>query len=293
MTAVPKADRTEFGHKLKIWTFSKWDVKTVKDFDELLFGLESTPSSKILITQMVKCSWLYEPVKPGPFSFDQRGVVKAINEYRESRRAKLYLLDKDLIKTADSGGGKTLYLTSRGQKIFYEEYPLAILRKQKWDGNWVVVTYDFPETIRRRRDYFRRKLVRLGFGTAQESLLICPLPLESAIEELIEGEGITDYVWVLKAQRVLGLENSEVAKRAWNLGKLNNLYGKLLEIRPRLRKSQGKDLKKEWEQLFLAVDLADPYLPFELLPDDWLGEECKKQFFGPGISGFIRSLFSS
>lgn len=281
------------GHKLQIWDFANWDARTVGEFDDLLVSLESTPSSKILITQMVKCSWLYEPVKPGPFSFDQRGVVASINAHRESQRAKLYLMDKDLIKSVDSGGGKTLYLTNRGQKIFYEEYPLAILRKQKWDGNWVIVSYDFPETLKTQRDYLRRKLVSLGFGCPQKSLLICPLPLQRGVEELIESEHMMEYAWVLKAQRVLGLENVEVAKKAWNLEKINNLYIKLLEVLPRVKRLRKKQLLKEWEKLFLAVDLADPYLPVELLPEDWAGQKCQREFYRRDFLGFLKGFFSN
>ncbi len=127
----------------------------------------------------------------------------------------------------------------------------------------------------------------------QESLLVCPLPLETAIEDLVEGEKLSDCVWVLKAERVLGLENVEVAKRAWNLEKINGLYGKLLEVWPRVKVSKSKGLKSDWERLYLSVDLVDPYLPFELLPEDWLGEKCRKQFYGSGFLNSLRNIFDA
>lgn len=281
------------GHKLKIWDFAKWDVKTINEFDNLLISLEATPSSKILLSQMIKYSEMYRPAKAHPLSFDYLGIVKGVNEYREERRSQIYLLEKDLLKVNDRGSGKKLLVTSRGKKIFYGEYPLAKLRSQKWDGHWVIVTYDFPEVRRKQRNYFREKLVDLGFGMPQESLLVCPLPLETAVEDLVEGEKLSDCVWVLKAERVLGLENRDVAKRAWNLGKINGLYEKLLEVWPRVKVSKSKGLKQEWERLYLAVDLADPYLPLELLPEDWLGEKCRKQFYGSGFLNSLRNIFDS
>lgn len=277
--------------QLKIWEFSKWDVKTILDFDLLLAELNSTPSSKVLFSTMIKYDEMYKPIKPGPFHVDYLGKISGLNEYREAQRARIYLYEKDLIKVTSENGEKRLALTTRGHKIFYESYPLARLRNEKWDGNWVVVTYDLPQRLKPSRDYFRKKLKKLGFGSPQESLLVTPLPIERAVEELIDGEKLGDYVWVIKAKRVLGLENSEIASKAWNLAKLNGLYEKLLDILSRVKEKKDKIIKEEWRRLFLAVDLEDPYLPNELLSEDWLGEKCRRQFYALSFKSLISSLF--
>lgn len=271
--------------------FAGWDVKTIQLFKDYLLRFENTPSSKSLLFSMIKFSDMYRPLKPNIFHFDLFDMRDERNEERAAKRARIYLNKKDLVKVVGKKGDKSLVLTTRAHRIFYEEYPLARLRKEKWDSFWTIAAYDLPNLKRNDRDYLRKKLKDLGFGCPQESLYICPLPLAQALRQLIEGEELGEYVWVLRAETVLGLENKEVAKRAWNLLELNDLYFKLLEILPLVKKSRNKGMLLEWQRHFLSLDLADPYLPFELLPDDWQGEKCRKEFSKLGVWGLLKSIF--
>ncbi|MCG2685985.1 hypothetical protein L6258_01280, partial [Candidatus Parcubacteria bacterium] len=170
------------------------------------------------------------------------------------------------------------------------DYPLAKLRKEPWDGVWTIVSYDFPEKIRTKRNRFREKISRLGFGSPQQSLFVSPLSLERGIEEFVKGEGVESFVWVARAKRILGMENSEVARKSWNLDELDELYGVLLEALPRAKKTGGDDLIL-WQKYFLAVNAADPYLPDELLPKSWVGVNCEREFKKLDPLRFLRSLF--
>lgn len=273
--------------------FANWDVKTAQLFKCYLLDYENTPSSKLLLTSMIKFEEMYKPLKRGPFHFELFDVLEDVNEERAAKQAGIYLYRKDLIKVRGERGNKSLALTTRAHKIFYQEYPLAELRSKKWDGFWTIVAYDLPNIKRGDRDYLRRKLKDLGFGCPQESLYICPLPLAGALRQLVEGERLEEYVWVLRAETVLGLANKEVAGRAWNLGELNDLYSKLLESLPKIKKSGNKGLLGEWQKHYLALDFGDPYLPFELLPDDWQGERCRKEFSKLGLFGLLKSIFGA
>lgn len=271
--------------------FARWDVKTVAILHSYLTSLEATPSSKTLISSMIRFSQMYTEISKSPFSTNFWTDFNGINEYRKAQRAKTYLHKKDLLKTVDGVNGKTLVLTTRAHKIFYEQYPLAKLRKQKWSGTWTVVMYDLPVNLKTERDYLRRKLKHLGFGCLQKSIMISPLPLETAVQELIEGEKLETYTVVLTAHRVMGLTNRQMATAAWNLKELSDLYNKLLEALPKVKRSRNKDLLEEWRTYFLAVNFEDPYLPFELLPADWPGEKCKKEFTKLGLAGLLKSIF--
>lgn len=270
---------------------ANWDVKTIQDFNNLQISLDATPSSKMLISSMIKFEEMYQPLAKNPRSFDPFGKLEGINESRRAQRARTYLHHKDLLKSADTGGGKKLILTTRAHKIFYQEYPLAKLAKLKWDGNWTIVMYDFPETRHGDRNYFREKLMDLGFGLAQQSVLVSPLPLQNAIQELVDGEKMDKFVWVLTAQRVLGLSNKEVAATAWKLTHLNDLYSKLTAILPIVKK-RGSHFVSDWRKHFLAVSLSDPCLPDELLPGDWQGETCRKEFIKLGLPGLLQLIFA-
>lgn len=275
----------------KLWQLDEWDAKTIKTFSELILSYQATPSTKRLVNSMIKFEEMYNPLVPGPFHVDIFNLIDGQNEYRKGLRTKIYLHKKDLIKTVDEKGGKKLVLTTRGHKIFYQEYPLAKLRSKKWDGFWTIINYDFPNLQKTDRDYFRRKLKGLGFGSPQESVYVSPLPLSEALNELVEGERFENFVWVVRAERVLGLNNREVAKKSWNLQNLNDLYKNLLNVLPRVKKINDVKLTQDWRLHFLAVDNNDPYLPRELLPEDYKADACKKAFARLGLPGLLKTIF--
>lgn len=258
--------------------FLNWDSRTANRFRRLLIDYQSIPASNKLLSTMIKFETMYRPLTNGPFRIDPFNSLRGENEYREIKRAQLYLAKKDLIKIVDRSGGKKLILTSRAQRVFYQELPLAKLRNTPWNGRWTIVMYDFPERLRGRRNDFRRRLIDLGFGSPQESVLVTPLAIEQAIKELVDGEEIANLVWILTAKRVLGMDNREVAAKAWNLSEINTDYTNLLSTLPAIKRSPDHQLKKKWGEYFLALDAVDPYLPKELLPADWTGERCHKEF---------------
>lgn len=269
-----------------------WDTKTAARFADLVLNLKSTPSTRTFVASLIEFSQMYRDVKKNIFSTNFWTDFDGINEYRRARRTKIQLYKKDLLKTADGAHGKTLVLTSRAHKIFYQEYPLSQLRHKKWDGVWTLVMYDLPEKLRTARNLLHRKLTHLGFGALQQSIMISPLSLAEAVQELIEGEELKEYTVVLTAKRILGLTDEEMASTAWNLKELNDLYAKLLEVLPKVKNRRGQKLAEEWRTYFLAVNFEDPYLPFELLPSNWLGEKCKKEFQRMGLGGLLKTLFS-
>lgn len=257
----------------------------------MLLKYRSTPTSKNLVSSMIKFEEMYQPITRNPFRIDPFDSLRGINEYRQIKRAQAHLTKKDLISVLGPAGGKKLLLTSRAHQIFFEEYPLAKLRSQKWNGYWTILMYDFPESLRNLRNELRTKLIELGFGSPQESVLITPLPLHQVSQELIEGSEVEKLTWVLKAKRVLGVANREIAERAWGLNELNSLYLKLIQVLPEVKRTDNQDLLPQWREYFLALDAADPYLPFELLPENWAGEKCKKLFTKFSLKDLLISIF--
>ena len=263
--------------------------KNQKLFEKYLFRYDTLPSYKKVLSTMIKFKRMYQSIaKPMGYP-DPFGQIKGTNELRRLKRSEVYLNKRDLINTFDSTHGRRLVVTSRGHKIFYKDYPLAKLREKPWDGVWTVVMYDFPEEERVERNAIRRRLMSLGFGSPQISILVSPLPIEEPIQKLLEGEDIAGRVWTLRAERILGMENQEVARKAWPVvDELNILYAELLDVLPKVKRN--KNLWEEWRTYFLAVNAADPYLPFELLPRNWWGEKCEKEFVKLGPAGFFKVL---
>jgi hypothetical protein len=268
---------------------NKLGLKNQKLFDKYFWAYSALPPHKKVLATMIKFSDMYQPLShrpgyPTPF-FD----IKGINAERKLQRAQVFLNKRDLITTRDDIHGKRLVVTSRGHKIFYKDYPLAKLREKPWDGVWTVIMYDFPERRRIERNAIRRRLMNLGFGSPQISILISPLPIEEPIQKLLEGEDVGDCAWTMRAERILGMDNRQVAQKAWPIvDELNQLYRELVTVLPNIKKD--KELLDEWKIYFLAVNNADPYLPFELLPEDWQGKCCEEKFVGLGPAGFFKNL---
>lgn len=235
----------------------KLEFRNQKLFKKYLLSYEALPSYKKVLSTMIKFERMYEPIYKRPGYPDLFGYIRGTNEWRKFKKTQVFLNKRDLISTYDEIHGKRLVVTSRGHKIFYEDYPLARLRDKPWDKIWTVVMYDFPERERRERRRVRERLMGLGFGSPQISILISPLPIEGAIQKLLEGEDVASQVWTLRAERILGLENQEVARKAWPIiDELNLLYEELLEVLPKVKKDKG--LEEQWREYFLAINGADP-----------------------------------
>lgn len=204
---------------------SKLKLENQGLFDRYRAHYEAMPSHKKVLASMIRFEEMYRPIRRGSLYVDPLGRLAGINEARKLRRAEIFLNKRDLIQTFDEARGKRIVVTSRGHKIFYTDYPLARLRKKRWDGVWTVVMYDFPERERAARRTLRRRLLELGFGFPQISILISPLPIEEPVQKLLEGRGVADRAWTLRAERVIGMDNREVARRAWPIiGVVNQLY---------------------------------------------------------------------
>lgn len=157
-------------------------------------------------------------------------------------------------------------------------------RFRRWDGRWCVVIYDIEEDNKNSRDILRKKLINKGFGRYQDSVWISPWNLVFEIEKFIEYRSLEGKVFVFLTER-LGQEDEKLlAKKVWDLRKINSWYSDLLDRYNKevdhIKKSNFD--KKEKKALLRIVALRlleeyrqvlikDPGLPRELLPEDWQG----------------------
>lgn len=253
-----------------------------KIFKKLLQEYQHVPISKKLLCSMMRFEDLHAPgygyqdllSRALPFLPDPFGD----EEIRQANRARIYNTNKDLIKVTGGRHGKSLILTSKGRKIYFQKYPLARLRKEPWDGNWTLVSYDIPSNKQQNylRDKLRYNLSNFGFGQLHQSLMVSPLPLEEPIQEFIEGERLEEFVVVMRSKRIWGFSDQQIARKAYDLGRLQLLYNELDGAFEQTGKTK-LDLKR-WRAYYLAVDNADPQLPGELLPEGWPGDEAHKKF---------------
>ena|SRR3989338_8503040 len=156
---------------------------------------------------------------------------------------------------ADTDRG--LQLTLLGKKQIQKEFPLLGWRKKPWDGKWRIVMYDLPEKDRYKRDALRRVLKKLGMGQWQLSVWVSPHPIQDKIYGLLKRYGLENYCGVYEAKRLVGEDDREFARRIWDLDELNRSY------------QRGEVAMEEL--------MDDPFLPKELLPENWYWEKAMKE----------------
>lgn len=96
-------------------------------------------------------------------------------------------------------GGEKIKLTKIGLKL-QKHFALeeAILKKpSEWDGVWRLVSYDIPDRLKKKRDWFRSTLIRLGFQKIQESLWVYPYDCKEEIAVIAQDIGIASYVIIM------------------------------------------------------------------------------------------------
>jgi CRISPR-associated endonuclease Cas2 len=143
---------------------------------------------------------------PSPY-YTLGKFIKALLEEDKSLNKKqikkaLYDLEKrKLIDIIEKDGQVKIYLQEKGkQKVITRSIKLLLdykKKEKKWDGRWFMVFFDVPEIERRKRNFLRRYLKRLGFYQYQQSVYIFPFECKkevNLIKEIVEGAKYMKYI---------------------------------------------------------------------------------------------------
>ncbi len=169
-------------------------------------------------------------------------------------------------------------LTKEGWKKLKSVLP-EYKKPPVWDDKWYIVAFDIPETQRIKRNAFRERLKKIGFGRLQDSLWISPYNFLANIESLVEFHDMESWV-IPSVTDKLGREDSqELADRVWHLEEINKRYKKFVSKYKFLRKTKDfKPDKLKIQMGYLRLLKEDPQLPEDLLPDDWYGKKAYKLY---------------
>jgi len=187
------------------------------------------------------------------------------------------LLKTGYIEKIIKNGEPYFRLTGEGKRKLVRDLPILRLRSRKWDGWWRMVFYDIPEKDKRTRKAVQYKLLELGFGALQKSVYLSPYDLEEDLREFIESQGLEEVIFVTVAKRLSAGNDKKLAIKAWRLDRLNKHYAEFLDDLDDFVNGRGK---LTFEQLYCEFEMLmrqDPFLPKELLPDWWLGDEAFKK----------------
>lgn len=196
--------------------------------------------------------------------------------YQTIKEALLYGRKKGWIKKAGQGKKVNPKITAEGKRRLEAILP-HYDTKRVWDKRVYLITYDIPETKRKERDLLREYLRRIGCGMFQRSVWITPYNPKEVLKEFLKERYLKGAVIIsdVGSDGSIGDEDLKtLVAKVYHLEKINKRYRKFLE------KYEGGEEALSIQTLlsFWSILKEDPQLPFELLPEDWLGERAHRVF---------------
>ncbi len=199
-------------------------------------------------------------------------ITSEVN-YQSIKRAISELRRQGLVRTFKNSLMEA-EITVSGKKRIKSLMP-QYQKKRPWDSNIYLVTYDVPVTQNWERDMLRMFLKKIGCGLLQESIWVTPYNPTWIVREFIENRGLEGTVLVSilgKEGSIGGMSLEELIEQVYNLTDLNGRYKEFLQ------KCRVGIPKAQLAFHYLSILNDDPQLPFELLPDDWVGDEAYQVF---------------
>lgn len=210
-----------------------------------------------------------------------------------SRTVLSRMTRKGWLTTSREGRLSYYDLSARGRRLLQEgeERIYHPPRGQPWDGSWTLVAYSIPEERRNQRDKLRIRLAWLGFGSLGNGLWISPHTVQEEVRGVLEELDLTEHVELFRAEHLGSSEPGALVRQCWDLETLAEDYREFIRSQSlpcercrrciREGRSNPEDCFVRRFRLvheYRAFPLLDPYLPPELLPDGWPGEEAAVLF---------------
>lgn len=199
--------------------------------------------------------------------------------YQTIKRAFVQLKRNGFIQTIKDSSALPK-ITEMGKKKVASFLPIYD-NERIWDGKIYLITYDLPVVNNNKRNYLRNYLKQIGCGMLQKSVWITPYNPTILLEEYAIKKGLTDLILVSslgKGGTIGSMEIPDLVKKVYPLREINQRYFELITNYKNNHLSNDAFIFS-----YLSILKDDPQLPFELLPETWLGEKANKiykQFSG-------------
>lgn len=206
-------------------------------------------------------------------------------------RTSVFRLSREKWLVSEQIGRRSFYsLTATGRRRFEHAYRrIYDDPRQQWDGGWQVVITGGGVLPPAQRDALRRELLWEGFGVIAPGVLAHPYANQESLLDILQGTGTHDKVVVIQG-RTLGALSSrplqELVRECWNLDEIAEGYKRFSDcFRPVARAIRAaRELDPEQAfcvrslliHEFRRVQLRDPQLPRQLLPNDWPGDTARQ-----------------
>jgi phenylacetic acid degradation operon negative regulatory protein len=205
-------------------------------------------------------------------------------------RTNVFRLSAEKWLIAEKIGRRSYYsLTASGKRRFehahrriYDEAHPA------WQGEWLLVVIPSGALKTAQREALRKDLIWEGYGSIAPGVMVCPSTERDSLLDLLQTTGMHDRVVTIQGQTLgalAGKSLKEMVGEGWNLARLAREYrgfterfrsvARTLNASPILEPQQCFMIRTLLMHEFRRVQLRDPLLPRQLLPDDWPGDTAR------------------
>ena len=186
-----------------------------------------------------------------------------------------------------------------GRRSSYSILPQALPRFERanrriyapltahWDGSWTMVMAVSSAVDAPTRPTLRKELAWEGYAQIAQGIFGHPVAGPEALDDMLARHGVQNKLLVVRAAELPGVATRplrELAAEGWDLsGVVQGYQGFIEQFTPLLGALQeGGELAPEQAfvirtlliHAYRRVQLHDPMLPVELLPDPWPGSEA-------------------
>jgi phenylacetic acid degradation operon negative regulatory protein len=204
-------------------------------------------------------------------------------------RTSVYRLAQEGWLVANRDGRRSSYsilpqALGRFERAYRRIYaPLSV----HWDGSWTLLLAAGGAVEAPERALLRKELLWEGYAMIGPGLFGHPASNTEVLDEILARSGVRGKLFVCSATELPGVSARplrELVDDGWDLSGVSADYRNFIERFAPLAALLRADAKLQPQQAFVIrtllihayrrVQLHDPMLPVELLPDPWPGSEA-------------------
>lgn len=155
-------------------------------------------------------------------------AIKELAKFSKSRIKQCLkrLSLQNYIRYDENDLTQQVFLTSKGLQRYSVQSlkdKICACTMRKWDHIWRLVTFDVKETVRYKRDGFRKRLKTMNFFQLQKNIFVIPFKIEKELDELIRIYKMRNNALVMHVAD-LGKREGEVKNFFLKLARTNALH---------------------------------------------------------------------
>ena len=200
-------------------------------------------------------------------------VLSELN-YKTLKRAAKHLKQKGLVKTLKEKL-ELPDITEEGKEKIYRTIP-KYNKRRLWDGIIYIITYDIPTKRNAQRNLLREFLRRIDCAPLQQSVWVTAYNPKKKIKDFVDEHNLQGFVVVssLGKDGAIGdTQVSEIMREVYTLDNLNKRYKDFI-----VKAGMESQPKHSLVFSYLSILKQDPQLPYDLLPQKWLGTHAHEVF---------------